>query len=157
MIASFVRLAAVAVLLPFAVVSPCRPAQEGADLPFHLPTPDGWRTETIPFPLAFAPDLPYVGLEELRFAPGMFEQGSEEFWSYAFVWWVGPDEPHDLETMAGYLEDYFRGLARAVAREFRRMMTDPDRGVRGAVGKHFWVTGKGAGITDAKLIAQLKR
>ena len=39
-----------------------------------------------------------------------------------------------------------------VAREFRRMMTERDRGVRGPVGKHFWTTGKGAGITDAKLI-----
>ena len=39
-----------------------------------------------------------------------------------------------------------------VAREFRRMMTDPDRGVRGAAGKYFWITGKGAGITDAKLL-----
>lgn len=39
-----------------------------------------------------------------------------------------------------------------VAREFRRMLNDPDRGVRGAAGKHLWVTGKGAGITNAKLI-----
>ena len=39
-----------------------------------------------------------------------------------------------------------------VAREFRRMLSGPDRGVRGAVGKHFWVLGKGAGITDAKLM-----
>ncbi len=39
-----------------------------------------------------------------------------------------------------------------VAREFRRMLSEPDRGVRGAVGKHLWVTGKGAGITEARLI-----
>ena len=39
-----------------------------------------------------------------------------------------------------------------VAREFRRMLSEPDRGVRGAVGKHLWVTGKGAGITNARLL-----
>ena len=39
-----------------------------------------------------------------------------------------------------------------VAREFRRMMSEPDRAVRGAVGKYFWVTGKGAGIEDPKLL-----
>lgn len=39
-----------------------------------------------------------------------------------------------------------------VAREFRRMLKDPDRGVRGAAGKQLWITGKGAGITDARLI-----
>ena len=39
-----------------------------------------------------------------------------------------------------------------VAREFRRMINSRDRAVRGAVGKHLWVTSKGAGITDAKLM-----
>lgn len=39
-----------------------------------------------------------------------------------------------------------------VDREFRRMMSDRDRQVRGAAGKHLWVTGKGAGITDTKLM-----
>ena len=39
-----------------------------------------------------------------------------------------------------------------VAREFTRLLDESDRRVRGPVGKHFWVTGKGAGITDARLI-----
>ena len=47
--------------------------QELAEIPFSMPTPEGWRTETIPFPLEFAPELEYEGLEELRFAPGMFD------------------------------------------------------------------------------------
>ena len=84
-------------------------------LPFAMPVPEGWRTETIPFPLEFAPDLPYSGLEELRFAPGMFEEGSSEFWTYAFVWWVGSDEPVDVPALSRHLETYFRGLAAAVA------------------------------------------
>ena len=40
-------------------------AQDETVLPFHLPTPDGWRTEIIPIPLDFAPELKYEGIEEL--------------------------------------------------------------------------------------------
>ena len=80
------------VILCLTVVSSSA-AQERVDVPFYLPTPDGWRTETIPFPLDFAPELEYEGLEELRFSPGMFAEMKTDFWSYAFVWWV-PKETH---------------------------------------------------------------
>ena len=94
--------------------------QESSELPFYLPTPDGWRTETIPFPLDFAPELDYEGLEELRFSPGMFIEMKVDFWSYAFVWWVPEDTVLDAERLQTDLEIYFRGLTRAVAetREF---------------------------------------
>ena len=39
-----------------------------------------------------------------------------------------------------------------VAREFRRMLTERDRMVRGPANARFWVVGKGAGITDEKLM-----
>ena len=89
--------------------------QESPPVPFLLPTPDGWRTETIPFPLPFAPDLQYVGLEELRFAPGMFDPESEDSWTYAFVWWLPLGTAIDRETLESDLEAYFRGLTQAVA------------------------------------------
>jgi len=95
-------------------------AQETVEVPFYLPTPEGWRTETIPFPLDFAPELEYEGLEELRFSPGMFLENQIDFWSYAFVWWV-PEETHfDAGRLQADLESYFRGLTTAVAeaREF---------------------------------------
>ena len=75
----------VALLLPIGALT------EAAEVPFHLPTPEGWRTETIPFPLEFAPELDYEGVEELRFAPGMFTEGAEDYWTYAFVWWLPSD------------------------------------------------------------------
>lgn len=87
---------------------------QGVEIPFAMPVPDGWRTETLFFPLEFAPDLPYSGLEELRFAPGMFQEGAEDFWSYAFVWWVGSEEPTGEAALAAHLESYFRGLSTAV-------------------------------------------
>lgn len=90
-------------------------AQDEIEVPFFLPTPQGWRTETIPLPLEFAPELEYEGLEELRFAPGMFDEGSEDFWSYAFVWWVPVGAHFETEQLETDLENYFRGLTRAVA------------------------------------------
>jgi hypothetical protein len=91
-------------------------AQEGPEpLPFYMPVPEGWRTETIPFPIDFAPGLDYEGIEELRFAPGMFQEGSEDFWTYAFVWWIPEETEIHPERLAADLEAYFSGLAIAVA------------------------------------------
>ena len=39
-----------------------------------------------------------------------------------------------------------------VAREFRRMLSEPDRKVRGPANKRFWTVGKGAGVEEVKLI-----
>jgi hypothetical protein len=98
---------------------PSREASAPADteataLPFEWPTLPGWRSETIPFPLDFAPEIPYAGLEELRFAPGMFTAGSDEFWTYAFVWWLEGDVRFDAETLNAKLVDYYEGLSLAV-------------------------------------------
>jgi hypothetical protein len=88
-----------------------------SETPFYLPTPAGWRTETLAFPLEFAPLLFDRGLEELRFAPGMFEQGGEDFWTYAFVWWLPAGSEIEANRLAVNLETYFSGLARAVAKD----------------------------------------
>jgi len=85
-------------------------------IPFTLPTPDGWRTETIPFPLGFATELDYTGLEELRFSPGMFTAGAEDYWTYAFVWWIPLATDPGAERLQGDLVAYFSGLTRVVAR-----------------------------------------
>ena len=90
-------------------------AQEAVDVPFHLDTPQGWRTETIPFPLDFAPELEYEGLEELRLSPGMFKEQSVDFWTYAFVWWVPEGTNFGTERLENDLETYFRGLTEGVA------------------------------------------
>jgi hypothetical protein len=84
------------------------------EVPFVLPTLEGWRTETIPFPIEFAPALPYRGLEELRFSPGMFKPGSEDFWSYAFVFWLEGEVPFTAEQLNADLKTYLEGLSRAV-------------------------------------------
>jgi hypothetical protein len=78
------------------------------------PVPAGWKSETIPFPLDFAPKLAHKGIEELRFAPGFFDPAAPGYWSYAFVWRT--ENPADLDAAAlgAELTAYFRGLIDAV-------------------------------------------
>ncbi len=84
---------------------------------FQWPRPQGWREETIPFPLEFAPDLPYQGVEELRFSPGMFKPDQGGYWSYAFVWWLDGRPALDAAELSSSLKRYFTGLCTAVAKD----------------------------------------
>lgn len=88
----------------------------GGEVPrFTWALPDGWRSETIPFPLEFAPDIRRRGVEELRFAPGFFQPDAPGYWTYAFAWVVTGEGAFDMATLARELTTYFRGLTRAVA------------------------------------------
>jgi hypothetical protein len=100
--------------LAFASEVLAQKAASKPELPFVMPTPEGWRTETIPFPIEFAPALPYKGLEELRFSPGMFKPGSEDFWTYAFVFWLEGEVPLTAARLDSDLKTYLEGLSRAV-------------------------------------------
>ena len=84
---------------------------------FAWPAPEGWQHETIPFPLEFAPDLPYQGVEELRFAPGMFKPDQDGYWSYAFVWWLEGRPALDATKLNADLKSYFAGLCTSVAKD----------------------------------------
>ena len=81
------------------------------------PVPDGWLEETIPFPLAFAPDIRFTGTEELRFSPGFFKAGAPDHWSYAFAWLLRGSPALDLADLSGILTDYWTGLCTAVSGE----------------------------------------
>ena len=76
----------------------------------------------------------------MRFAPGFLDEDSEEFWTYAFVWWVPEDSPIDPESLSTHLEAYFRGLATSVAKSrefdvgnatFSASLTGTDDGIAG--------------------------
>jgi len=77
-------------------------------------TPDGWRTETIPFPLDFAPSIPHRGVEELRFPKAFLAPANDWYFSYAFVWYLAAPGPADVPALESDLVIYFRGLAIAV-------------------------------------------
>lgn len=72
--------------------------------------PKGWTKEHIPFPIEFAPQIPYQGSEELRFAPGWENVSSEEHWTYAFLWWLSGKPVIDAATLQEYMSQYYTGL-----------------------------------------------
>lgn len=81
-----------------------------------LATPQGWGTEQIKFPLAFAPSINFSGFEDIRFAPGWSDPDSPGFWSYKFVWLIEEDPQLTEARLADLMETYFDGLSRAVAK-----------------------------------------
>ncbi|QBF83264.1 hypothetical protein EXU30_11565 [Shewanella maritima] len=76
--------------------------------------PNGWRTEVIPFPLDFAPNIELEGVEELVFAPGMYDATKQDFFSYAFVWAIKP-QALEQTRMHDELHRYYLGLYQAVS------------------------------------------
>jgi hypothetical protein len=73
---------------------------------------DDWRTEIIDLPPEFAPGLP-PGKEVLLFAPGMFEAGAEDHWSYVFLMRVERGGL-GLDEVSAFFEEYYDGLIAAV-------------------------------------------
>jgi hypothetical protein len=93
--------------------------------PFQWAAPRGWKTETIPFPLEFAPTLDYVGLEELRFSPSFGKPKEPLYFTYAFVWVVEGDAPPAPKRLGQDLKAYFDGLMTAVAKDKARKAGKP--------------------------------
>ena len=89
--------------------------EKGADIPLEAPA--GWRGETIDLPPGFAPGMKLQGLEKIRFAPGMFKPESDTFFSYVFVFRLGPKQDLSLKTVEREALVYYRGLAKAVGGE----------------------------------------
>jgi hypothetical protein len=102
--------AALGLLLAAVWSGAAQPPSTASDDGFSWPVPAGWRKETIPFPLEFAPDLPHKGVEELRFGPGFSHPQEADFWSYDFVWRLDDESVVDEKTLADELTRYFRGL-----------------------------------------------
>lgn len=103
--------------------APVQPAEPTARAAQPWATPAGFRSETIPFPLDFAPGVAHRGVEELRFAPGFFDPAAAGYWSYAFVWRTEDAAALDAAGIGAELTAYFRGLIGAV--DEAKTITDP--------------------------------
>jgi len=88
-----------------------------------LVVPQGWQGERLEFPLDFAPELEFRGVEELAFAPGMFRKDSDSYFSYALAIEVEGDVAIDAPFLEHFLATYYRGLCRAVG-ESRKLALD---------------------------------
>jgi hypothetical protein len=87
------------------------PALPSAQNPIRLDPQ--WRSETIAFPLAFAPDLTFKGDLHIRFSPDWRNFDSPGGFSYVFVWNVSP-ATLDEASLAGHMQVYFGGLMKRV-------------------------------------------
>lgn len=115
-------LALVPCLLACGSSPPSPPPEPTARQSLPWSVPDGFRGETIPFPLDFAPGIPHKGVEELRFAPGFFDPAQPGYWSYTFVWRTEDPAAMDAAAVGDELTAYFRGLIEAV--DQKRQITD---------------------------------
>jgi len=91
--------------------------------PQLLKEPANWAFERFPLPPEFAPDIPYKGVEELRFSPGMFNKDSATYFTYAFVAQLDNVTTVSQNNIRDYLLKYFKGLCNSTAKN-RKLVID---------------------------------
>ena len=85
--------------------------------------PANWEFERFNLPPEFAPGITYRGAEELRFAPGMFNKDSSNYFTYIFVVQIDDVVAISQTEIHEYLLNYYRGLCRVTARD-RKLTVD---------------------------------
>jgi len=83
------------------------------EIPYTLSKPEKWGTERIPFPIGFAPQIAYTGVEDIRFTPGWGKVKSEEYWSYAFLWYLDGKLKMSPAVLDSNMKLYYGGLIAA--------------------------------------------
>lgn len=78
--------------------------------PYSLAFPEGWDVERFLIPISFAPQIPYNGVEDIRFMPGWRNANSNEYWTYAFLWYLNDSPLINSETIESNLKFYYTGL-----------------------------------------------
>lgn len=82
-----------------------------------LRAPDDWNSELIHFPLSFAPEIDFEGIEDIRFAPGWSDPQSEQFWTYHFTWYLTGRKSLTDQFLEETMRQYFDGLIKVVLKE----------------------------------------
>ena len=80
------------------------------EAPYNLPIPKDWTIERFLIPINFAKLIPYKGVEDIRFTPGWAKAKSDEYWTYAFLWWLDDNPGTDEKIIAANLKAYYTGL-----------------------------------------------
>lgn len=76
-----------------------------------------WGKEFFHFPLHFAEEIPYEGVEEVVFPKNWIKPDSTDFWSYVFVWALENKKEVTAEELETNLSLYFDGLMSVVSGE----------------------------------------
>ncbi|MBU62973.1 MAG: hypothetical protein CMI26_10780 [Opitutae bacterium] len=82
---------------------------------FHWETGPGWFGERIKLPPSFSPTMSWKGIEEIRFAPGMFKADRPDFFSYALVFSLEPEADVSLAGLSKQILLYYQGLSSRVS------------------------------------------
>jgi hypothetical protein len=80
--------------------------------PYNLAMPKGWGVERFSIPIEFATEIPYTGVEDIRFAPGWGLSENNDYWSYAFLWYLDGSPEIDADDIQENLKAYYNGLVR---------------------------------------------
>ena len=83
------------------------------EAPYNLAIPKDWNIERFLIPISFAPQITYVGVEDIRFTPGWAKITSEEYWTYAFLWYLDGKVAMSSQIITRNLTAYYTGLYKA--------------------------------------------
>ena len=91
------------------------PAFDGHEwkAPYTLNIPKDWGIERFLIPISFAPQIPYHGVEDIRFTPGWSKANSDEYWTYAFLWYLDQKQKTNAKIIETNLKAYYTGLIEA--------------------------------------------
>lgn len=77
---------------------------------YTLAFPDGWNVERFAIPIEFAPSIPYSGVEDIRFTPGWSDATANDYWAYAFLWYLDGKPEITPQVIEKNLTAYYTGL-----------------------------------------------
>lgn len=80
------------------------------EAPYHLSLPKDWGLERFLVPMSFAPQILYKGVEDIRFTPGWAKTKSDEYWTYAFLWYLDGSVKTNKKIIERNLKAYYTGL-----------------------------------------------
>jgi hypothetical protein len=78
--------------------------------PYSLDIPTAWNIERFSIPIEFATEIPYQGVEDIRFTPGWGDSESNEYWTYSFLWYLDGKPETNAEIISKNLQLYYTGL-----------------------------------------------
>jgi hypothetical protein len=80
------------------------------EAPYSFPVPKDWTIERFLIPISFAPGILYRGVEDIRFTPGWGNVKSDDYWSYAFLWYLEGPIKINAAIIDSNLKTYYTGL-----------------------------------------------
>lgn len=78
--------------------------------PYTLILPKGWGYERFHLPPDFAGNIAYKGVEDLRFTPNWGNSKSDEYWTYAYLWYLDSKPIIKASILKNALFSYYSGL-----------------------------------------------